>query len=416
MMFVAYKDEQENINMIHEVRNSDYALLRLTPTMIGKNNIDANGIFREMLVSEDIVDYEILENGGENGVSVNALFIQAEKTTNVKLKFYRVSNNRGDRRFSLQTIKRKTENEEMNVDDLLYFSTFRDENGEPIVYIINLTSNVPSKERLINELGKDDISKKFDEIKPVLEKIVNSGWHDNSKGEGSKAPKDVGDTLEALLKVDTNNRADADIDGLIEVKSKGASRTLDTLFTLRPSFDGTEVALYEKNDRNRVSAFARLYGYFSEKHPECKSLYITIGSEAAPQNNQGFYLEVDDEKAVVNIMKRDKDSEKARVTAYWTFDSLKKQLMEKHPSTLWFSAEERVNGNMVQFKYTEIEFSRAPQFATFLSLINAGIVTYDWRGYTTADGAYAGKNHGNAWRIKPAAKSSLFGDIKKISL
>lgn len=416
MMFVPYKDEQENINMIHEVRNSDYALLRLTPTMIGKNNIDANGIFREMLVSEDIVDYEILENGGENGVSVNALFIQAEKTTNVKLKFYRVSNNRGDRRFSLQTIKRKTENEEMNVDDLLYFSTFRDENGEPIVYIINLTSNVPSKERLINELGKDDISKKFDEIKPVLEKIVNSGWHDNSKGEGSKAPKDVGDTLEALLKVDTNNRADADIDGLIEVKSKGASRTLDTLFTLRPSFDGTEVALYEKNDRNRVSAFARLYGYFSEKHPECKSLYITIGSEAAPQNNQGFYLEVDDEKAVVNIMKRDKDSEKARVTAYWTFDSLKKQLMEKHPSTLWFSAEERVNGNMVQFKYTEIEFSRAPQFATFLSLINAGIVTYDWRGYTTADGAYAGKNHGNAWRIKPAAKSSLFGDIKKISL
>lgn len=416
MMFVPYKDEQENINMIHEVRNSDYALLRLTPTMIGKNNIDANGIFREMLVSEDIVDYEILENGGENGVSVNALFIQAEKTTNVKLKFYRVSNNRGDRRFSLQTIKRKTENEEMNVDDLLYFSTFRDENGEPIVYIINLTSNVPSKERLINELGKDDISKKFDEIKPVLEKIVNSGWHDNSKGEGSKAPKDVGDTLEALLRVDTNNRADADIDGLIEVKSKGASRTLDTLFTLRPSFDGTEVALYEKNDRNRVSAFARLYGYFSEKHPECKSLYITIGSEAAPQNNQGFYLEVDDEKAVVNIMKRDKDSEKARVTAYWTFDSLKKQLMEKHPSTLWFSAEERVNGNMVQFKYTEIEFSRAPQFATFLSLINAGIVTYDWRGYTTADGAYAGKNHGNAWRIKPAAKSSLFGDIKKISL
>ena len=61
-----------------------------------------------------------------------------------------------------------------------------------------------------------------------------------------------------------------------------------SLFTLRPSFDGTEVALYEKNDRNRVSAFARLYGYFSEKHPECKSLYITIGSEAAPQNNQGF--------------------------------------------------------------------------------------------------------------------------------
>ena len=125
-------------------------------------------------------------------------FIQAEKTTKVKLKFYKVSNDRGDRRFSLQTIKRKTEDEEMNVDDLLYFSTYRDENDEPIIYIINLTSNVPSKECLIEELGMDEISKKFDEIKPVLEKIVNSGWHDNSKGEGAKAPKDVGDTLESL--------------------------------------------------------------------------------------------------------------------------------------------------------------------------------------------------------------------------
>ena len=98
MMFIPYEDEQNVINMIHEVRNSDYSLLRLTPTMIGKNNIDANGVFREMLASEDIVDYEIMENGGENGVSVNALYIQAEKTTNVKLKFYRVSNQRGDRR------------------------------------------------------------------------------------------------------------------------------------------------------------------------------------------------------------------------------------------------------------------------------------------------------------------------------
>lgn len=416
MMFIPYNDEQVNINIIHEVRNSDYALLRLTPTMIKKNNIDANGVFREMLLSENIVNYEKLENGGTNGVSVNALFIQKEKTTNVKLKFYRVSNSRGDRRFSLQTIKKKTLDKEMNVNDLLYFSTYRDGNDESKVYIINLTSNMPSKDYLINILGRDDISKKFNEIRPILKEIIKSGWHNNSKGKGEKAPKDVGDTLEALLKVDTNNRKDADIAGLIEVKSKGATRTLDTLFTLRPQFDGTEVAKYEKNDRNRVSAFARLYGYYSEKHPECKSLYITIGSEAAPQNNHGFYLEVDDDRAVVNIIKKDEEAGKARIAAYWTYNRLKKQLVEKHQSTLWVSADERMNGDTVQFKYTEIEFSREPQFATFLSLINAGIVTYDWRGYTTVEGAYIGKNHGNAWRIKPFARASLFGDIKKISL
>ena len=70
---------------------------------------------------------------------------------------------------------------------------------------------------------------------------------------------------------------------------------------------------------------------------------------------------------------------------------------------------------MVQFKYKEIEFSRAPQFTTFLSLIKAGKVTYDWRGYTSKSGKYTGKNHGNAWRIKPNSKTDLFGEIEKIA-
>ena len=47
---------------------------------------------------------------------------------------------------------------------------------------------------------------------------------------------------------------------------------------------------------------------------------------------------------------------------------------------------------------------------TFLSLIKSGIITYDWRG------KYSGKNHGNAWRIKPNAKAELFGEIEKVEL
>ena len=53
---------------------------------------------------------------------------------------------------------------------------------------------------------------------------------------------------------------------------------------------------------------------------------------------------------------------------------------------------------------------------TFLSLIKSGIITYDWRGYTSKEGKYKGKNHGNAWRIKPIAKSKLFGEMEKIEL
>lgn len=74
-----------------------------------------------------------------------------------------------------------------------------------------------------------------------------------------------------------------------------------------------------------------------------------------------------------------------------------------------------MNGDILQFKYNAIEFSRSPQFMTFLSLIKSGIVTYDWRGYITKTGAYSGKNHGNAWRIKSNSKSDLFGEISVIS-
>lgn len=416
MIFTPYSDESNIINLIRRFRNEDYALIRMTYTMIDKNNLDANGILRDLLFNWGLVDYDSLNNGGRFGIVYNALFIQNGKTDLVSLKFYRVANKRGDRRFSIETIKRRMADGEINEGDLLYISVFRQSNGNPLIYIINLTHNVPSENDLLNAIGVDAITDLFYKIKPRLQEIVHGGFFNNSKGYGPIAPKDVGDTLEALLGINTNNRNDADYNGLIEVKSKAGGNTLDTLFTLRPQFDGTRVAEYEHSDRYRVSAFARLYGYDSEAHPGYNSLYITIGSMEAPQNNQGFYLSVNDEERQVNIVWKDPFTSKREIAAYWSFDDLRQQLYLKHPSTLWVKAESREVNGIVQFKYTEIEFSRAPQFTTFLSLIKSGIITYDWRGYTTKDGRYAGKNHGNAWRIKPYAKSDLFGEIEIVEL
>lgn len=416
MIFTPYSDEADVINMIHRFRNEDYALIRMTYTMIDKNNVDANGILRDLLFNWGLVDYEQLDNGGRFGISYDALFIQNGKTELIKLKFYRVANNRGDRRFSIKTLKQRMENGEINEGDLLYISIFRQPNGIPLIYLINLTHNIPSENDLLNAIGVDAITDLFYQIRPRLQEIVHGGFFDNSKGYGPIAPKDVGDTLEELLGINTNNRNDADYNGLIEIKSKGGSRTLDTLFTLRPLFDGTRVATLEPLDRNRVSAFTRIYGYDSAAHPGYNSLYITIGSIDAPQNNQGFYLHVNDDAREVNIVWQDPFTGKREITAYWPFDDLRRQLYLKHPSTLWVKAESREINGMVQFKYNEIEFSRAPQFTTFLSLIKAGVITYDWRGYTSKEGRYVGKNHGNAWRIKPYAKSDLFGEIEHVEL
>lgn len=414
MIFSPYPDEREVINIIRRFRNEDYALLRMTFTMIDKNNLDANGILRDLLYNWGIVDYELLYHGSENGISCNALFIQNGRTDIVTLKFYRVNNARGDRRFSIEKIRKKMKSGEINEGDLLYISIFRSPNGVPIIYFMNLTHNIPSEMDILNAVGVDAITELFYEIKPRLQEIIHGGFYNNSKGYGPIAPKDVGDTLEELLNIRTNNRMDADYNGLIEIKAKGGGKTLDTLFTLRPRFDGTRVAVHEPTDRNRVSAFARLYGYDSDTHPGYSSLYITIGSREAPQNNQGFYLNVDDEAHMVNIVWQDFNTGKREIAAYWTFDDLREQLYMKHPSTLWVKAESREVGGMVQFKYNEIEFSRAPQFTTFLSLIKSGVITYDWRGYITKTGRYIGKNHGNAWRIKPYAKAELFGEIEPV--
>lgn len=416
MIFTPYSDESIVINMIHHFRNEDYALIRMTPTMITKNNLDANGILRDLLFKWKLVDYDRLNHGGKFGKSYDALFIQYGKSDIIKLKFYRVANTRGDRRFSIETLKRKMKNGEINEGDLLYISVFQQANGIPLIYLINLTHNTPTENDLVNSIGRDAITNLFHQIKPRLQEIIHGGFFNNSKGYGPIAPKDVGDTLESLLGINTNNRTDADYKGLIEIKSKGNGRTLDTLFTLRPQFDGTRVAAYEPVDRNRVSAFTRLYGYNSNAHPGYSSLYITIGSIESPQNNHGFYLHVNDENKQVNIVWRNPYTGKPEIAAYWSFDILKQQLYTKHPSTLWVKAESRDIGGIIQFKYHEIEFSREPQFTTFLSLIKTGAITYDWRGYTTKEGRYGGKNHGNAWRIKPFAKVDLFGEIESVEL
>ena len=47
-------------------------------------------------------------------------------------------------------------------------------------------------------------------LSPRLYEIIHGGFFDNSKGYGPIAPKDVGDTLESLLGINTNNRVDAD--------------------------------------------------------------------------------------------------------------------------------------------------------------------------------------------------------------
>ncbi|HFH9141337.1 TPA: MvaI/BcnI family restriction endonuclease [Streptococcus agalactiae] len=404
MQFIPYDDELEVINNLHKYNSNDYTVIRLTQTMLNKSIIDANGFLRTLLLDNDLLDFRNLTDK----VYLTANLVLDNQKHRVKISFYK-ANKRGDERFWIYGLGKFIKSSQINVNDLIYITV----NNQKELTLFNVTHSIPQNSTIIELFGQDKVEDSLNRLIPQIKAIARQGFHNNSKGAGKIAPKDAGDALESLLGIQTNNSQEADFEGIIELKSK-SSKTLDTLFTLRPNFEGTPVAEFEPNDRSRVSAFARLYGYDSDKHLGYKSLYITIGSEENPQNNQGFYLEVNDSDNIVELRKQ--ENKKSILTAFWTFEALEEELHKKHPATLWVKVESKMDGEVGQFKYVEAELTRSPQFMTFLSLIKSGAITYDWRGYTTPAGKYVGKNHGNAWRIKNKQRGLLFGSTEVIDL
>lgn len=415
MIFNPYPDEKKVIENVQKLQNNEYAIVRMTKTMMDKNNTDCNGFFRTMLKKMSIVDYESLDHGKDAGVMTQALFIMPDKTELVDMNFYIVNNDRGDKRWSFYGLKQRGRIGDICEGDLLYFSTYQLRGKTKGLFVINLTHNTPEMEYLSTQIGVDEVNQVFESIKGDLKRIVQKDKYvPNVKGKGKEAPKDVGETLEYEMRVETNNRRDADIKGILELKGKGSKATKDTLLTLRPSFEGTYIERMESNDKHRVKVFPLFYGYDSEKHAGCKDLYITIGCQVAPQNKHGFYLVVDEEKSIVKLMGPGRIGKKDEMTAFWTFDALEKALNTKHKATLWITADKKIVDDTVMYNYKKIEFSRSPKFATFISLIKSGEVTYDWRGHTSMTDKYAGVNKGNAWRIKPRSRKELFGSLEVV--
>lgn len=408
MQHIPYDDELEIINSIHKYNTNTYVPIRLTQTMIDKSIIDANGFLKKFLLDFDLLDYNQLTEK----IFLEANLILEDQVVAVKVSFYK-ANARGDNRFWIYGLNNFIRSSKIQVNDLLYFSV--DNKKEKKLTICNVSRSIPSDNVIVKFFGQDKLEEKINELIPKIKAISKNGFHSNSKGKGEICPKDAGNTLEFLLGIDPNNSKEPDYEQTIELKTKtDKSNSSDTLFTLRPNFQGTPVAEYEPIDNKRVSAFTRLYGYDSEKHVGYKNLYITIGPEESPQNNQGLFLEVNDEESIVELRKVENSS--SILVAFWDFKLLENKLKEKHPATLWVEAISKMDGEMGKFKYVKAELTRSPQFMTFLSLIKSGTITYDWRGYTTPEGNYKGKNHGNAFRIKNKQRELLFGSLEIISL
>lgn len=384
MIFLPTQVEQKRINAIQKVYNRDYALIRLTTTMLNKSIIDASFIIRNLFKKNNIVDYEYIKQGTENKILKTSLLISGSKDIKIKTSFYRPNTKKGDPRFWLSKFKSIA-----NANDLIYLTVF-----EETLVVILLDENFN-----INYIKSKFADSKIQLKSEILNKInlIREKGFVYSVSESEKmSARDVGDTFEREMGIEPNSSPAADYKGQVELKAKRInSRTKDSLFS--------QVPYWKDSLMKSTSDIVLKYGYPHNELPDFASLYVTVSNLP---NKQGLYLKIEEEEELLTMC----DNTNTRVCV-WRFKDIEKKLLNKHPSTLWILAEEKLenNQNRWQFKYTDAILTRNPIFVSFLNLIKEGKITYDWRAKVKLDGT-ASRDHGNGFRLNPNYRGILFAE------
>jgi hypothetical protein len=388
--FLPNEEEQKKIQLIQQYCRNEFALIRLTSTMLEKSIIDASDPLRTILREYDIVNYDNLLQGKEYKILKDSHVFLDSNIVNMRTSFYRPTTKLGDPRIWTYGLKKYIPS-----GTLIYFTVFQ---GNLVVIPLITTESL---EKLLPEyFGGNEDYLILEELMQRLS-IISNQWI-KSVSPFKSSPKDVGETLEKCLGISPNSVAQADFKGAIELKCKRAGAgNLDTLFSMVPNWDIS--ALKSSTD------IMMTYGYPSNKYSGFKDLYVTVSNKP---NNQGLFLEVDDEKRIIN--QRSTINGIINEVCSWEYSAVKKKLQEKHPKTAWLVAEEKVINGEIHFNYNKLQLTQRPIFSQFTTLINQGIVTYDWRGRVRTDRT-GYKDKGHCYRILPRNRSLLFGETSDVT-
>lgn len=388
--FLPNEEEQCKIQLIQRYCRNEFTLIRMTGTMLEKSIVDASEPLRVILKDNEIVNFMNILQGPENKLFIDSKVFLNSNVVNMKTSYYRPNTKSGDPRLWIYGLKKH-----IPKGTLLYFTTFQ---GSLIV--IPLIHNDYLETLLSQFFGNNDDSLILEELMRRLSTITNK-WI-KSVSPYKKSPKDVGETLEYSLGISPNSIAHADFKGAIELKCKRASAgNLDTLFSMVPNWEIS--ALKSSAD------IILKYGYPSKKYIDFYDLYVTVNNIP---NNQGLYLIADDDEQT--IYQRSQLGGVINEVCSWKYKDVKRKLLEKHPKTAWLVADETVINGEIYFNYNKIQLTQRPIFSQFVSLINQGIVTYDWRGRVRTDGT-GYKDKGHCYRIAPRNRALLFGETSDIT-
>ncbi|WP_042476470.1 MvaI/BcnI family restriction endonuclease [Bacillus ndiopicus] len=391
MDFTPDKEELKLLELITKCHVQEYALVRLTPTMLHKSIIDAGQPIRKVLKNGSVIDYGTIDKGTANKIMQEVVLISDEVYT-FNCSFYRPETKNGDPRFWVYGLKKLT-----NAEDLIYLTTYN--NQLVIIPLTGDTFNIG----LIKQFFKNDQNEIKDELFELIKTLKHNGPVLSVSPEKSN-PKDVGDTLERELGILPNSIKTADFKESIELKAKRKNmKTSDTLFSMIPDWSSSLVSSSPMMIKN--------FGYTSSKYEGFIDLYVTVSNKP---NNQKLYLKVDEEQNKLSQYYIDGKGYHVE-TCIWHLDELEQRLKAKHPSTLWVLAEEQLIDGKIYYHYNEAVYTQKPIFSSFLLLISQGYITYDWRGRVREDGT-GYKDKGHCFRIKPKYRNLLFSSTEFVDL
>ena len=377
------------IEKLQALASIDYALIRITETMMDKSIIDASQIIRDILEQSDLISYNEISQGQK--IISSSQVLSDFGWVVEKCSFYRPKTKSGDPRFWIYNLKSYAK-----LGTLIYFTVI-DSSLITIPLKSIETINKYGGEILKNEKLKPNLTQLIDKIK-----ILNKQVWIPSVGVGKPADKDVGVTLEEALNIPINSLKTPDFLGEIELKCKRTkSKTRNNLFAQVPNWD---LSKYSSAKDYLIN-----YGIYSPKHPEYKTLYVTVKSQ--PPNQQGFYFDLDYKIGQLH-QKRIYNNVIEKMCA-WEFSKLRERLHEKHPKTLWIEAEEKIIDGKVHFKYHNIKLTQKPIFSSFLNLISTSEISMDWTHRCLPNGTKY-NDHGFLFKIPTKSRSKLFSITNEI--
>ncbi|GAA4851164.1 MvaI/BcnI family restriction endonuclease [Algivirga pacifica] len=392
-LFIPNDQEEQLIETIQKYCREEFCLIRMTETMLKKSIIDASGEMRDILRNGQVVDFTNMPQGEEGRKYYDTDIIAQSKVAEQKTSYYRPNTKKGDPRFWPSRLPRYA-----HENDLIYFTVY-----EGKVVAIPLRDDPEFENTLKSYFGEPETIEDYVGMLTEMMRDIKGKWIESVSPDKSN-PRDVGDTLEKALGIPVNNLKNADFMGEVEIKAKRANaKTKDTLFSKVPNWKISPVS--------SAVDMMLTYGYESAKHPGYRDLYVTVGNTP---NAQGLFLKSLPEETM--LAQKAIQGQEEKDTCYWEYETLKNTLHEKHPTTIWVVGEEkRINGK-IHFQYNKVQLTKQPIFSQFISLIDQGIITFDWRGKVKPDRTKY-RDHGHAFRLKsPKDRKKLFGSVEDLEL